>query len=138
MAMYTSSGILLCAENEFTALLAEQWPHSAPERLPLVVADALLVQRQQFCLGERILVYLSQRVGDVVYLKVRPRQRIDGLTGRELQVARLVACGMSFKEVAATLRLAPATVRNHIQHIHERLEIHTNAELASLLACALP
>jgi DNA-binding CsgD family transcriptional regulator len=38
--------------------------------------------------------------------------------------------GKSYKDVAAELCIAPATARNHIQNIHEKLGARTNAEVA--------
>jgi HD-GYP domain-containing protein (c-di-GMP phosphodiesterase class II) len=45
------------------------------------------------------------------------RERVAGLTAREVEVLRLVARGMSSKEIAASLVISPKTARNHIEHI---------------------
>ena len=46
------------------------------------------------------------------------------LTPREREVLRLVAKGKTDHEIAGTLTLKPATIRNHTQHILEKLDVH--------------
>jgi HD-GYP domain-containing protein (c-di-GMP phosphodiesterase class II)/DNA-binding CsgD family transcriptional regulator len=48
-----------------------------------------------------------------------------GLTDREVEVLRLVASGMSNKQVASKLTLSPKTVGHHIEHIYGKLGVST-------------
>lgn len=48
------------------------------------------------------------------------RDRPAGLTAREVDVLRLVARGLSSKEIAAELVISPKTARNHIEHIYAK------------------
>jgi two-component system NarL family response regulator len=50
------------------------------------------------------------------------------LTARELEVLRLVADGMSNKEVAAELEISENTVKNHVRNILEKLHLHSRME----------
>ncbi len=53
----------------------------------------------------------------------------DGpLTARELQVLRRVAVGESAKDIARNLGISTATVRNHLQHIFGKLDVHGKLE----------
>ncbi len=52
------------------------------------------------------------------------------LTDRELEVLRLVAKGMSNKEIATELVIAENTVKNHVRNILEKLELRTRMEAA--------
>jgi DNA-binding NarL/FixJ family response regulator len=54
---------------------------------------------------------------------------LDALSRRQLEVLRLVAEGMSTKEVAAALKLSSKTVDMHRQHIMRKLKLHSVAEL---------
>jgi HD-GYP domain-containing protein (c-di-GMP phosphodiesterase class II) len=56
-----------------------------------------------------------------------------GLTEREVEVLRLLARGMSSKEIASRLVLAPKTVRNHTEHIYAKTGA-PNRAAASLFA----
>jgi DNA-binding NarL/FixJ family response regulator len=50
------------------------------------------------------------------------------LTTRELEVLKLVARGMSNKEVAAELTISENTVKNHVRNILEKLHLHSRME----------
>jgi DNA-binding NarL/FixJ family response regulator len=138
MAICDCNGLILYAEPEFSALLAAQWPAANPARLPAALVDALIAQGQPCHAADEVFVGVAERHATVVYLKARKPHPIDALSPRELQVARLVAKGLNFKAIAIALQLSPATVRNHIQRIHGRLDIRSNTELAAMLAVALP
>jgi len=79
--------------------------------------------------------------GDVVHAVLaaaghrvpRRREGPAGLTAREVDVLRLAARGMTNKDVAATLSLAPKTVANHIEHIYAKIGA-SNRAMASLFA----
>ena len=50
------------------------------------------------------------------------------LTGRELEVLRLLAAGVGTVACAARLRVSRATIRNHVQNIFGKLGVHTRLE----------
>jgi DNA-binding NarL/FixJ family response regulator len=52
------------------------------------------------------------------------------LTDRELEVLRLVAKGMSNKEIAGELVIAENTVKNHVRNILEKLQMKSRMEAA--------
>jgi HD-GYP domain-containing protein (c-di-GMP phosphodiesterase class II)/DNA-binding CsgD family transcriptional regulator len=57
----------------------------------------------------------------------RRPEHIAGLTARELEVLRLVAHGLSIREIAQTLVIAPKTADAHIQHIYGKIGVSTRA-----------
>jgi len=61
----------------------------------------------------------------------RPASLHEGsvLTDRELEVIRLVACGMSSRLIGESLGISNKTVENHRTNIMSKLRIHTTAEL---------
>ena len=65
------------------------------------------------------------------------RKQVPGptLTNRELEVLRLVAKGMSNREVADELYISENTVKNHVRNILEKLHLHSRME-AVLFAIA--
>jgi HD-GYP domain-containing protein (c-di-GMP phosphodiesterase class II) len=63
----------------------------------------------------------------------RRPERPGGLTTREVEVLRLVARGLSTKEIAQQLKLTPKTAGNHIEHIYSKIGA-TNRATASLFA----
>jgi HD-GYP domain-containing protein (c-di-GMP phosphodiesterase class II) len=56
-----------------------------------------------------------------------------GLTPREVEVLRLLARGLSNREIAERLVITPKTVGNHIEHIYAKIDASTRAT-ASLFA----
>ena len=56
-----------------------------------------------------------------------------GLTSREVDVVRLVARGLSSKQIAAELVITPKTARNHIEHIYTKIDASSRVA-ASLFA----
>jgi HD-GYP domain-containing protein (c-di-GMP phosphodiesterase class II) len=61
------------------------------------------------------------------------REGPEGLTAREIEVLRLVARGLSNREIAERLVIAPKTVGNHVEHIYAKIGASTRAT-ASLFA----
>jgi len=57
-----------------------------------------------------------------------------GLTAREESVTRLVANGLTDKEIAARLRISPRTAENHVQRIREKLGLRSRAQIARWFA----
>jgi len=53
------------------------------------------------------------------------------LTTRELEVLRLLADGRGTEEVADDLCISAATVRNHVQNILRKLDVHSKLEAVS-------
>ncbi|BCB87019.1 DNA-binding response regulator [Phytohabitans suffuscus] len=51
------------------------------------------------------------------------------LTERETEVLRLVAKGLSYKQIAARLTLSHRTVQNHVQNTLGKLQLHNRVEL---------
>jgi HD-GYP domain-containing protein (c-di-GMP phosphodiesterase class II) len=63
----------------------------------------------------------------------RRREWPAGLTSREVDVLRLLAQGLSSKEIATRLVITPKTARNHIEHIYVKIGASTRVT-ASLFA----
>ncbi len=50
------------------------------------------------------------------------------LTGREMEVLRLVARGMNNRDIARSLFISENTVKNHVRNILEKLQLHSRME----------
>jgi DNA-binding NarL/FixJ family response regulator len=51
------------------------------------------------------------------------------LTGRETEVLRLVAKGLTYPQIATRLGLSPRTVQNHVQNTLAKLQLSNKAQL---------
>jgi DNA-binding NarL/FixJ family response regulator len=59
----------------------------------------------------------------------RPRHP-GGLSGREVEVLRLAARGLTTKQIAGRLDIASKTADHHIQHIYNKIGVSTRAAAA--------
>jgi DNA-binding CsgD family transcriptional regulator len=62
----------------------------------------------------------------------RPETGWAGLTHSELEVVRLVAEGMTNRQVARQLYVSPHTVNAHLRHAFSKLDINSRVQLAHL------
>lgn len=56
-----------------------------------------------------------------------------GLTAREAEVLELVAQGRNMTYVQKALCISPGTSSTHINHIHQKLDVHSREELIDLV-----
>lgn len=66
-------------------------------------------------------------------LRLAPRRLADELTGREREIAAMIAEGRTHKEIARALGLSPATVRNHTARIYAKAQVGSRAALTRAL-----
>ncbi len=73
-------------------------------------------------------------LGEYRRLSETPSEATSGselprLTDRETEVLRLVAKGMSYKQIADRLVLSHRTVQNHVQNTLRKLQLHNRVQL---------
>lgn len=56
-------------------------------------------------------------------------REVPELTGRETEVLRLVATGMSSRQIGSYLFISHRTVQNHVQNTLNKLQLHNRVEL---------
>lgn len=125
-------GTLYHADASFEALVRTEWatwrsnsslPHSLLQHFESGHARHI---------GQRA-VFSQKRERDLLFMSARKRSRADALSERESVVARLVAQGNTYKEIARALGRSPATIRNQIQAIYHKLEVGSIASLIEAL-----
>jgi len=55
------------------------------------------------------------------------------LTPREIEIVRLIDEGLSNREIGRRLTIEVATVKNHVHHVLEKLQVHRRGEAAARL-----
>jgi DNA-binding NarL/FixJ family response regulator len=88
------------------------------------------VARDELSCSPKVAAALIRRVGALAAGR-RPATGLAGLTERELEILRLIALGLSNKEIAARLYIALATVKNHVHNVLDKLEVRTRADAAT-------
>jgi two-component system NarL family response regulator len=71
--------------------------------------------------------YIDASVAPVLAARMAHRS----LTSRELEVLRLVAKGLGNKEIGASLNIAEVTVKLHVSHVLEKLEVKDRTQAAT-------
>jgi DNA-binding NarL/FixJ family response regulator len=99
--------------------------------------DELLAAVRAVAAGHAFLTpAVTRRVLDAFARKrrrvVRQPEALARLTERELQVLRLVARGLSNREVAAVLEIAETTIRTHVAHLFKKLSLRDRAQAVAL------
>jgi len=83
-----------------------------------------------FCLRASLL---GGQTKPYLLMLFEPANRLDerNLSRRELEVATLVLNGLSNREIATKLSLAPNTVEGHLKRIFTKMQVHTRAGLVA-------
>ena len=75
------------------------------------------------------------KVAAMLFRSISERERRDAaasetgaLTTRERQVLAFLTRGLTNKEIASTLNISQATVKNHVHHLLEKLDVGTRAQ----------
>jgi len=71
----------------------------------------------------------NRAMAKMVRREAKGREISTLLTPREIEVVRMVATGMTNKEIGAKLHIADGTVKIHLHNIYEKLNINRRAEL---------
>jgi two-component system response regulator NreC len=81
--------------------------------------------------GERYLspVVLKKVVAGYMKGSQRPQTSYDRLSGREREILKLLAEGLSVKEIAIRLNLSVKTVEVHKYNLMRKIDVHDRAEL---------
>jgi DNA-binding CsgD family transcriptional regulator len=124
-------GSLRVIENGAMDLLRLEWPGWVGPVLPAPLV-ACLAARQAEHLGREVRVSIRWS-GDHAFLSLRRREPSDMLTRQERAVARAFASGLSYRQVADDLGLAPATVRHHLRSAYVKLGVSDKAAFATRL-----
>lgn len=89
----------------------------------------------ELCDARLVLTDAETAEGMRAAMASREAAELD-LTARQIDIARLVAVGLTNAEIGERLRISPRTVTSHLDHIYTRLGISSRAALVSRLAQA--
>jgi two-component system, NarL family, nitrate/nitrite response regulator NarL len=96
------------------------------------VVDAVLraVSGELVC-SPRIAAKLFQRIAALATERSAVPELL-ALTRRELEIAMLMTRGLPNKEIARELRRGPATIKNHVHNILQKLKLKRRGEIGGL------
>jgi DNA-binding NarL/FixJ family response regulator len=87
------------------------------------------VHRWQVWVNSEHLGYLLDALGQMTRVRLQQSHLREHLTKREEDVARLVAEGLSNREVSEQLRLSEHTIRNYLFRVFDKLGVANRVEL---------
>jgi DNA-binding CsgD family transcriptional regulator len=126
-AVVDSEGCFHQAQPRFIDLLEDQFPGRDPSVLPFAPPEPGATQ----VLGN--LCVKSEPAGDMFIVYLWPAGPLDRLTQREREIVFAVAQGLSFKQAAKKIGVAPSTVANHLYRVYRKLGVYSRTELAALV-----
>jgi HD-GYP domain-containing protein (c-di-GMP phosphodiesterase class II) len=98
-----------------------------PYRPPLPADAAAAELRADARAGRLDPEAVEAVLGAAGHRVARRRDGPAGLTAREVEILRLVARGLSNKQIAASLSISPKTVANHVEHVYAKTGASTRA-----------
>lgn len=131
-AIADQSGMLRHATDDFSGMLQKQWPGWRGPHLPPPLREIVTKGENGHFVGGEINVRINQGM-DLALLLARPGRLTDQLSKQQLIAARHSANGASYKQIARSMDLSPATVRNYLTIIYRKLEVKNKTQLAEAL-----
>jgi two-component system nitrate/nitrite response regulator NarL len=110
----------LAAAGAYSVILKDQEP------------EILLQTLRQVAAGQRVLPLSSSEEAVSRVQTAVTEKGLALLTERELQIMRLVSEGLSNKEIGRRLNVTDGTIKVHLHHIFQKLDISNRTSLATL------
>ena len=132
VAIADHHGFLYHADTEFLQVISQDYLFDDCDRLPLGVMNAF--SHSVFELVGKASVLVGTKERDLLFLKARPKVAADHLNAREFTIAKMLASGLSHKDIAEKLNRSPETIRTHGKSIYKKLGTTKVTQLSALLA----
>jgi two-component system nitrate/nitrite response regulator NarL len=116
LSAFTDSGLV------FKALQSGAVGYLPKEARREQIVDAVLA-----CARGESVISPELTSGLISEIRLRSENSAPALTERESQILRLIAAGKSLPEIAKELFLGVTTVKTHVQHLYEKLEVSDRA-----------
>ena len=126
-AMVDATGAFHDAMPRFFEMLDRHFPDRPPQQLPFALpADGETRVVDGLCIR-------AEPLDELHCVHIWPAGPLDHLTRRERDVIAAIAHGLSFKQAAKRIGIAPSTVANHLYRVYRKLGVYSRAALAELV-----
>lgn len=126
-AVVDEQGYFHQAQPRFLDMLEEKFPQHRQPTLPFAIPPA-----GQTVVMDTLCAY-SEPADDMFIVYLWPTGPLDRLTPREHEIVVAIAQGLSFKQAAKKIGVAPSTVANHLYRVYRKLGVYSRTELAALV-----
>ena len=120
-----ASEVIDCAEAGAAGYVA------ADASMDELVTAIERIARDELVCSPRVAARLFRRISQKAEPSVPGSAPGKVLTGRERQVLDFIQQGHSNKEIAQKLNIAEPTVKNHVHHVLEKMDVATRAQAAA-------
>jgi two-component system nitrate/nitrite response regulator NarL len=124
--------VFFTASNEDYELVMAAAAHGYSVISKDVALEVLVQSLRQVAEGQRLLPLPSSEQTISREQSASTENALTTLTDRERQIMRLVSEGLSNKEIGRRLNIADGTIKVHLHHIFQKLEISNRTVLAAL------
>ena len=131
VAIADLKGHLYHADKEFMEILKRDFATNSVNYLPNELVGALKKSIFEIAGINSVLQCVAEN--DLIFLKIREKVLADKLSPKEFVIAKLLASGLSLKEIARKLNRSPDTVRSHGKAIYEKLGTNKVTQLSQML-----
>lgn len=90
------------------------------------------IRREELLRAVREVYHGRQYLDPLVASQLAERRAHRSLSSREVEVLRLVARGFGNREIATTLNIAEVTVKLHVSHMLEKLDVKDRTQAATV------
>lgn len=126
-AICDNHGLFYQAMPEFLDMVEQHYPGWRSQSLPFAIPAPC--ERTT----DRGLCIESEAFADLYCLRIWEERPTDTLPERDRDIVAGVCKGMTFKEIAREMDLAPSTVSNRLYRIYRKLGVTSRASLAKLV-----
>ncbi len=127
LAICDKHGLFFEVQPGFMDIINQFFPDAPSGRLPFSLMD------DKTRLLEGQLCFEKENLGDLICVSIWQASPLDLLSAREQEVVQTITRGLSFKQAAREIGVAPSTVSNHLYRIYRKLNISSRNELATLV-----
>ena len=89
---------------------------------PTIALKTLQMLRQQVVVGETVVQNIESVSSPEVF----------NLSKREFEILEKIAEGITYQQIGDKLFISAKTVRKHIEHIYEKLQVHTRFDAVKI------
>ena len=107
-------------EDIFRSIEAGARGYVVKDNRPEIIVDAV----NKVAAGE---TYMTDQVRRIYEM----RKTLPDLTPRELELLRLMARGLTNKDISSVLEISVETVKSHLRHVFAKMDVETRAEAVS-------
>lgn len=130
-AVTDDQGLVHAAGEDFCLALRDVSPGWLGPRFPEALRDLVVGNRTSLVVGE--YEFTARRANERRLFAVSRQVGAFGLTPAETRVARLYAEGLSQRDIALRHQVSPATVRNQLASVYQKLGVHSKLDLLRAL-----